>query len=89
MSEFDQTFEPKVVIGHCDLISWFTDFALYLDTHLTFGILICFFQIVVVFDQTFDPILVIGHCDVISWFIDIDFAIYLDTKLIYEHASFG
>ena len=33
---YDKTFDPEVVLGHCDLISWFSDFALYLDTHLDF-----------------------------------------------------
>ena len=32
MSEYDQTFDPNILIGHCDLISRFSDFALYLDT---------------------------------------------------------
>ena len=31
MSDNDQTFDLKVVIGHCDLISWFSDFVLYLS----------------------------------------------------------
>ena len=26
----------KVVVGHCDLISWFSDFAFYLDTQLIY-----------------------------------------------------
>ena len=29
MSEYDQTFDPNILIGHCDLISRFSDFALY------------------------------------------------------------
>ena len=36
MSEFDQAFDPNIVIGHCDLISRFSDFALYLDTQLLY-----------------------------------------------------
>ena len=37
MSEIDQNLDPKVVIGHCDLISWFIAFALlYLDTKLIY-----------------------------------------------------
>ena len=32
MSEYDQTFDPNILIGHCDLISRFSDFALDLDT---------------------------------------------------------
>ena len=33
-SEYDQIFDLKVVIGHCDLISWSSDFVIYLDTLL-------------------------------------------------------
>ena len=32
MSEYDQTFDPNILIGHCDLISRFSDFALYLGS---------------------------------------------------------
>ena len=32
MSEYDQTFEPNILIGHYDLISRFSDFALYLSS---------------------------------------------------------
>ena len=28
MSEHDQTFDPNILIGHCDLISRFSDFCL-------------------------------------------------------------
>ena len=34
MSKYDQAFEPNILIGHCDLISRFSDFALCLDTQL-------------------------------------------------------
>ena len=34
MSEYDQTFDPNILIGHCDLISRFSDFALYLGTQM-------------------------------------------------------
>ena len=37
------TFDPEVVLGHCDLISRFSDFALYLDTQLVYFHM--FFQI--------------------------------------------
>ena len=30
MSEYEQTFDHNILIGHCDLISWFSDFALYI-----------------------------------------------------------
>ena len=36
MSEYDQTFDPNLLIGHCDLISRFSDFALYLGTQLVY-----------------------------------------------------
>ena len=36
MSEYDQAFDPNILIGHFDLISRFSDFALYLDTQLVY-----------------------------------------------------
>ena len=36
MSEYKQSFDPNILIGHCDLISRFSDFALYLDTQLVY-----------------------------------------------------
>ena len=36
MSEYDQTFGPKLLIGHCDIFSRFSDFALYLGTQLVY-----------------------------------------------------
>ena len=36
MSEYDQAFDPNIVIGHCDLISRFSDFALYLGTQMVY-----------------------------------------------------
>ena len=36
MSEYDQAFDPNILIGHCDLISRMSDFALYLDTQLEY-----------------------------------------------------
>ena len=83
MFAYDKTFDPEVVLGHCDLISRFSDFALYLDNQLVF---LYFFQIMSEYDQTFDPNILIGHCDLISWFSD--FALYLDTQVVYEHTSF-
>ena len=84
MSEYDQAFDPNILIGHCDLISRFNDFALYLDTQLVY--FHTFFQIMSKYDQTFDPIILIGHCDLISWFSD--FALYLGTQMVYEQTSF-
>ena len=37
MFAYDKTFDPEVVLGHCDLISQFSEFALYLDTQLVLG----------------------------------------------------
>ena len=34
MLTYDKTFDPKVVLGHYDLISRFNDFPLYLGTQL-------------------------------------------------------
>ena len=36
MNEYDQTFNPNVLIGHYDLISRFSDFAVYLGTQLVY-----------------------------------------------------
>ena len=36
MSEYDQAFDPNILIGHCDLISRFSDFALYLGTQMVY-----------------------------------------------------
>ena len=36
MFAYDKTFDPELVLGHCDLISRFSDFALYLDTYLVY-----------------------------------------------------
>ena len=36
MSEYDQTFDPSILIGHWDLISRFSDFALYLGTQMVY-----------------------------------------------------
>ena len=33
---YDKTFDPEVDLGHSDLISRFSDFALYLDTQLVY-----------------------------------------------------
>ena len=36
INKYDQTFDPNILIGHCDLISWFSDFALYLGTQMVY-----------------------------------------------------
>ena len=84
MSEYDQVFDPSILIGHGDLISQISDFALYLDTQLVY--FHTYFQIMSEYDQTFDPNILIGHCDLISRFSD--FALYLGTQVFYEQTSF-
>ena len=74
---------PNILIGHCALISRFSDFALYLDTQLVY--FHTSFR-VSEYDLTFDCNKLIGHCDIISRFSD--FALYLDTELVYFHTSF-
>ena len=64
MFAYDKTFDRKVFLGHCDLISWFSDFALYLDTQLVF--FHTFFLIMNEYDQTFNQNILIGHYDLIS-----------------------
>ena len=84
MSEYDQAYDPNILISHCDLISRFSDFALYLVTQSVY--FQTFFQIMSVYDQTFDPSILIGHCDLISRYSD--FALYLCTQVVYEQTSF-
>ena len=36
MSEYDQTFDPNILKGHCDLISRFSDFAIYLGSQMVY-----------------------------------------------------
>ena len=80
MFVYDKTFDPKVVLGHCDLVSWFSDFALYLDTKLVY------FHTSFRMTMTFDPNILTGHYDLISWVSD--FALYLNTQWVYDHISF-
>ena len=84
MFAYDKTFDCKVFLGHCDLISWFSDFALYLDTQLVF--FSYFFLIMNEYDQIFNPNILIGHYDLISWFSD--FTLNLNTQWVYDHISF-
>ena len=83
MSEYDQTFDPNILIGHRDLILRFSDFALYLGTQMVYEQ--TSFTLFA-YDKTFDPEVVLGHCDLISRFSD--FALYLDTQLVYFHTFF-
>ena len=82
MFAYDKTFDCKVFLGHCDLISWFSDFVLYLDTqYFSYFVLIMY-----EYDQTFNPNILTGHYDLISWLSD--FALYLNTEWVYDHISF-
>ena len=72
MFAYDKTFELKVFLGHCDLISCFSDCALYLDTRYIF---------IRLYNYEFDPKVLIGQCELISRFSD--FALYLGTQLVY------
>ena len=84
MIAYNQAYDPEILIGHCDLISRFSDFALYLDTQLVY--FHTFFQIMSEYEQTFDPNILIDHFDLISRFSD--FALYLSTQMVYEQTSF-
>ena len=83
---YDKTFDPKVVIGHYDLISRFSDFPLYLGTQLVYehtSFTIC---LRMTRPLTVKYTVFLGHCDLISWFSDFD--LYLDTQLVFFHTSF-
>ena len=67
MFAYDKTFDPKVVRGHFDLISRFSDLALYLGTQLVYEHISL---TVFVYDKTFDPKVLLGNCGIISWFRD-------------------
>ena len=62
MFAYDKTFNPKVVVGHCDLISWLNDVALHLETQLALYFS-CLFQIMNEYEETFDSKVLIGHSD--------------------------
>ena len=65
MSDYDQTFDFNILTGHFDLISRFSDFALYISA------LNWFINILLspkMYDKTFDPKVVLSHCDLISRF---------------------
>ena len=52
MFAYDKTFDPKVVLGQYDLISWFSDFPLYLGPQLVYQTY--FFHDMFAYDKTFD-----------------------------------
>ena len=80
MLAYDKTFDPEVVLGHCDLVSRFSDFALHLDTQLEY--FQTFFRLRVIMTRPLTPNILIGHYDLISRFSD--FALYLGTEVVYE-----
>ena len=84
MFAYDKTFDPKVVLGHYDLILRFSDFALHLGIQLVYEHAV--FRDMFAYDKTFDAEVSLGLCDLISWFSD--FALYLDTQLVFFHTSF-
>ena len=84
MKEYDQTFDPNILKGHCDLISRYSDFALYFSTQLVYEQ--NSFTFMFAHDKIFDPKVVLEHYDLISRFSD--FALYLGTQLVYEHTVF-
>ena len=53
MFVYDEIFDPKVVLGRCDLISWFSDFALYLDAQFSLVGIFSYFQIMNEYDKAF------------------------------------
>ena len=73
MFAYDKTFDPKVYLGHCNLISWFSDFALY-SRHSVYDV---YYDV-----QTFNPNILLGHYDLISWLSD--FTLYLNTQWVYD-----
>ena len=58
MFAYDKTFDPKVFLGHCDLISCFSDFAFILTLSI--------FSYVSKYDKTLDPKVLIDQCELIS-----------------------
>ena len=74
MSEYDQTFDPNLLIGHCVHGSVILPYIWALNWFMF------------AYDKTFDPEVFPGHCDLISWFSN--FALYLDTLLVFFVTSF-
>ena len=80
MFVYDKTFDPKVVLGHCDMITWFSVFVFYLG--ILWHMNIFFFSLIIfAYDKTLDQKVFLGHCDLISCFSD--FALCLDTRYIF------
>ena len=78
MIQYDQMFDLKTKVGHCDLyfmVHWFC-----LISRRLFDVWTSFFGIMSRYDWTFDPKITVGHCDLyfmvhsfclISWLFDI------------------
>ena len=73
-----------IYIGHYDLISRFSDFALYLGTQVVYEQ--TSFKVCLRMTRPIDPKVVLGQYDLISWFSD--FPLYLNTEWVYDHISF-
>ena len=68
MSQYDQTFDLKIFLGHYDLHFMVTEFALYLED---FDVWTSYFRIMSQYDTTFDLEINVGHCDLYfmgQWF---------------------
>ena len=64
MNMYDKTFDPKVLIGRCHLISRFNDFALYLGTQLVYehiSLTVCLLMTT----HNILTLIILGHCDLI------------------------
>ena len=70
MFAYDKTFDPKIVLGHYDLISRFSDLPYMVKEYTVSTICLCMTRPLT---EVF-----LGHCGLISWFSD--FALYLDTR---------
>ena len=68
--EYGKNFDRKVFLGHCDIVSWFSDFALYIISRHSVGIVSYFFQIMNEYEETFNPNVLTGHYDLALWLID-------------------
>ena len=63
MSQYDPKFDLKINIGHYDLYSWSSDFAVYIED---FDVCTSYFGSMNQYDQTFDLKINVGHCDLYS-----------------------
>ena len=84
MFAYDKTFDSKVVIGHDDLISRFSDFHLYLGTQMVYehtSFTICL-------HMTRPLTLKYSLATVTLFHGLVTLPLYLDTQLVFFHTSF-